>query len=218
MEDRIVPSITAIISILILLMSLVFGVLFYYFVSQENKAMKKKLIEDVVSLTVNFVIYMWVGKVMIHFAKFVKDPIAILAFPSNAKAFYVATFLIIMNLLYRKIRHEQSLFTIVRAFIPVFLAASFMFEFFQIILKSKSSNWPYLAFVFFLLIAYVITNGKVNIKKQLILISYSWIVGQFFIVQFLNTTMFNYRISAIYYIVLLLFIIVIHVFNMKKKV
>lgn len=211
-------QITALISVAILLFSFIFGILFYYFISQNDKVTKKKMIEEVMSLTINFIIFIWVGKIVVHFPKFIKDPLAILAYPSNAKSFYAATLLIIINIVYLKVKKQKMLSEIFNAFVPIFLASSFLYEFFQIIIEDRLTNVSYLAFIFLLLVLYVAMHGKVRMSLLTMFMTYAWLIGQIVLIMMMNITFFDYRISFIYFVVLLIIFSITSVYYMKKKV
>src|SRR5690625_5226492 len=132
----------------------------FYFISNDPKEEKKKRIEDVVSLSINFVIYMWIGKIILKLNIFFKDPLAVLAYPSTSHAIYIATLFIIINLLYRKYRHKERISSIVYAFIPIFLSASFLYEFLQIVVQQQPYNKIYLFLVTVLTLGYVLLYGK----------------------------------------------------------
>ncbi len=128
-------------------MSFLSGIIVYYLISTDENAKKKSSVEAIISLTINFIIYIWLGKIIINITKFIRDPLSVLAYPSNADAVYIATILLFINLLYRKFRNDEQLSTILFAFIPVFLISSFVYEFYQLIVERSVYNWLYLVFL-----------------------------------------------------------------------
>src|SRR5690625_3616935 len=70
--------------------SFIAGFIFFYLMSALSKAKKKQQAEEVTSLLINFVIYIWIGKILLNFLTFIKDPLAVLAYPSNSHAFYIS--------------------------------------------------------------------------------------------------------------------------------
>lgn len=212
------PSTTVILSVGILIISFVIGIIFFYMTSTETKEMKKKQLEDVISLTINFVIYIWVGKIIVNFPKFISDPLAILAFPSNSKAFYVATLFIIINLFYRKLRHKQDVGIILQVFLPVFLAASFMYEFLQIVAVGKQINGIYLGFMMTLLIAYIGLLGKISLHRLSLVLGGIWLGCQLVLSLLLYATIFGYRLTSIYFLSLIMLSLIVYVYRNKRKV
>src|SRR5690625_476361 len=105
-------------SIGLLILSFIIGGIFFYVMSVETKEIKKQQIELIFSLLINFIIFMWIGKIVQHVPLIFKDPLAILAYPSNSVSFYFATGLIIINLIYRVVRHQENLNLVLQAFLP----------------------------------------------------------------------------------------------------
>src|SRR5690625_4463590 len=142
-------------SIGILILSFIIGGLFFYVTSEESKAIKKKQIETIFSLLINFIIYIWIGKIIQHFPLLLKDPLAILAYPSNSQSFYIATALIIVNLIYRIARHKEKINFIFQAFLPIFIASFFVYEFIELVIQGYSQNWISFIWMMAILLIYV---------------------------------------------------------------
>lgn len=211
------PSIAVLLDLAILVISFVMGVIVYYFIATDPKEAKKKQLEDVISLTINFVIYIWIGKILINIEKFIKDPLSILAYPSNSHAVYVATVFIIINLFYRKIRHNERISTIIFTFIPVFIISSFVFEFFQLTVDGRLYNLYYLLFLSLLSVSYILLFGKISIQKQSYVFGLILLIGQLLLSTLNKATIFGYRLSAIYFVSLLI-VVGITIFTNKGKV
>ncbi|MDY0407514.1 hypothetical protein ACFFIS_10610 [Virgibacillus soli] len=134
--------------------SFIAGLVFYYLASSHDRVQKKKYIEDMVSLLIHFIIYIWIGKIAVNFLLFIRDPIAVLAYPSNSKALYVAVVLMILTIFYQHYRNKRIFQFDV--FIPVFFAASFVYEFIHILLNGITFEWAYLGLLLLLLIVYLL--------------------------------------------------------------
>lgn len=212
------PSHAILIKVGILILSFIFGISYFYFISKNDKEYRKKQIEDNISLIINFILFIWLSKIIIHFDKFIQDPLSILAYPSDSHAFYLATIFIVINLLYRKYRHRQQIVSIVEAFLPIFIATSFIYEFLQIVVEKNETNVYYLVLLTFLLIVYTIIHGKIS--KQLLLITNIAIllVGQWILALFTNMTLFHYRMSPYYYVILFIVSLVLTIYSNKRKV
>src|SRR5690625_2609412 len=98
-------SAQVLLSIAIIIISFVIGFIFFYIISPLSKEEKRKHIEELVSLLINFIIFIWVGKIIMNLAIFISDPLAVLAYPSDSSAFYIACLLIILNIIYKTKRH-----------------------------------------------------------------------------------------------------------------
>lgn len=212
------PSTTIIISLAIIIVSFFVGIISYYVLAHEKKERRKQQIEDIVSLSINFVIYIWLGKIIVNFSKFFTDPLAILAYPSNSYAVYVATLLMCVNLLYRKLRHNEEVGIIAEAFIPVFLIASFTYEFLQLVVEHHSYNQHYLFFIALLTIVYLLIYNRMPISYQTILFGLLLLIGQLVLTSLSNVTIFSYRLLPIYFISLIVIVLVVFINNKKRKV
>ena len=82
-EERLLVSTTVLRFLLILVASYLFGLLFYYVLDREEKLHKKKRIDEIISLTIHIILCIWIGKIIVNFQVFMKDPFAILAYPSD---------------------------------------------------------------------------------------------------------------------------------------
>ncbi len=200
-----------------LILSFIIGVLFFYVNNEGEKLNKKKQLEMIFSLLINFIIFMWIGKVILHFPLLFKDPIAVLAYPMNSYTFYIATFLLVINLVYLVIQKKEKLVDIFQTFLPIFLASLFAFEFVKLVIEHQSQQ--YLAFILqlcLLLIYLFYGNKNMSVKKIIFMI---WIVGKFVISIISPYTMiFNIMISPYYFGSLLVLIIVINLYNGNRKV
>lgn len=211
-------STTILISIAIIMVSLIGSVILFFLISEDEKALKKKQIEDVISLTINFVIYIWLGKIIVNFNKFITDPLAILAYPSNSYAFYIASLFIIINLLYRKYRHEERIDQILQAFVPIIISASFLYEFLQVTIEKQPYNKSYLFFITALTIGYIAFHGKMTRTMQSNLFGIILLLGQLLLTITNNITIFGYRLLPIYFIILIVIVLAMRTINIKRKV
>src|SRR5690625_1193530 len=87
--------------IAIIVMIFIIGLMFFYLTRPLSHVEIKQQIEEVISLLINFVIFIWIGKIVFRFSIFIEDPLAILAYPSDSSAFYVASLLIVVNIVYK---------------------------------------------------------------------------------------------------------------------
>lgn len=211
------PSITVIKSIGILIASFVIGIGYYYFQSNQSKSIRKKQIEATSSLLINIVIYIWVGKVLVNLPKFMSDPLAILAYPSNANAFYVASVLGLINIIINVRKKKVTLKTYIEAFIPIFIGASVVFEFINYINNGTINHLTYFILLIILVGMQLLLNEKTSIVKLNLILVIIWSLFKLVLSLMYNyTTIFNYMIHPIYFMVMI--IIAIYCLNMKKDV
>lgn len=114
------------------------GVIAFYFLSEQSKEQKKKELDEVITALLNFVIFMIIGKVLINWRIFIDDPLAVLAYPSNSSAFYLAVLFSIALLVYKSKYKQLPFIGFSAAFLPIFLTATFLYEFIQLVWKNNS--------------------------------------------------------------------------------
>jgi len=213
-----VPSTTILVSLGILVVSFLAGIAVYALISKDTQANKRKQIEHVVGLVINFIIYIWIGKIIVNLTKFIQDPLSILAYPSNSYAIYIATILLAINLLYRYKRKGDSISSIAYTFLPIFLSASFLYEFLQIVVEQNSYNIIYLILIAVLMLFYIVMYGRVSVEPLSLLIGLALLIGQIICTSLVNATIFSFRLSPIYFIVLLVLLVSIVLYRRKRKV
>src|SRR5690625_5254060 len=113
------PSISVIKSIGLLIVSFLVGIGYFFIQSEQTKELRKKQLEVTSSLIINIVIYIWIGKVLVHLPEFFSDPLAILAYPSNSNAFYVASGLGLINIIIIVTRKKVALSSYIKAFVSI---------------------------------------------------------------------------------------------------
>lgn len=200
-----------------LIISFIVGVLFYYVTSEAGKVEKKQQLDIIFSLLVNFIIYLWIGKLILNFPRLLNDPIAVLAYPMNSYSFYIATFLLIINLAYLFVIKSENLTVIFRTFLPIFLASLFLYEFIELVIENYSQQRLTFILQLILLLVYLFYHNKHIYSKEIVFSL--WIAGKIvlsFILPY--TKIFNFMISPYYFIVLFIIFILVYLYNWKRKV
>src|SRR5690625_436841 len=198
------PSILVIKSIGLLIVSFLVGIGYFFIQSEQTKELRKKQLEVTSSLIINIVIYIWIGKVLVHLPEFFSDPLAILAYPSNSNAFYVASGLGLINIIINVTRKKVALSSYIKAFIPIFIGASLLFEFVHYIQNGTINNLTNLLLLF----------NKQPIVKLNLIIAIIWSTVQLGLSLIYNyTTIFNYLIHPIYFVI----IIILAIYCLIKK-
>ncbi|MDY0395760.1 hypothetical protein RWE15_16690 [Virgibacillus halophilus] len=109
----------------VLAISVLLGYAYYFFMSEEKKQFKWKNGNLLVSQLMNFIICLWISKVLIHVRTFFHDPLAVLAYPSDAKAFYMANGLMLMYILWLSGRKKWQTMSFMPVFVPAFFGCFF---------------------------------------------------------------------------------------------
>lgn len=205
-------------TITIIIISMIMGLICFYVMSDLPKIQRKKQIEEMTSQLINFVIFIWLGKILLNLTIFIRDPLAILAYPSNSFAFYLAVLFSALLLTYKSIRKKVDVFTLMNSFIPVFLVASFVYEFIQIVWHNNTYSIGYLAWLSVLLIMYLLIRDHVITYTLTIIMLSGWAAGKLVLAIVLPfTTVFGYIMTP-WFLVLFFTICFSLLFKQRKQV
>lgn len=173
-------------SIVILIIAIPFALAFlaFYLMSPLPKEQRKEQIGEILSQLVNFVLFLWLAKILLNLSLFVQDPIAVLAYPSNSESFYLAT-LFTGGLLYFKKRKGKNVgLTLAHSFLQVFLTASFVYEFIQLIWRGNPFSLHYLVVFVGLLVLFHVLEGRIGRQNQISMVLGAGAAG-FFAISFM---------------------------------
>ncbi|WP_047986452.1 hypothetical protein [Ornithinibacillus californiensis] len=161
----------------IITLSLAIGFLFFYIYSDLKKGQKKKHIEELTSQLINFVIFIWLGKIVLNLSTFLSDPLSVLAYPSDSKAFYFAIVLIALLLLYKSKRKNMKVLPLLESFVQLFLISSFVYEFIQLVVEDNSYAFGYVILLAILIGIFFFLRERLNVIILLIILVTAWSVG-----------------------------------------
>lgn len=204
------------ISIGTIIISFIIGCVFYFVMSPVKKNLKKEHIQKIISLLIDMVIFIWISKVIVNISQFIRDPLAVLAYPSDSSAFYIAIGIMLVYLAYKQKRSKLLIEPPIDSFVPIFIVASFVYEFIQIIWFGKS--WPYMALLMILIMLYLLIDDKL---PRYIISGFAvitWSLGQLlltFILPYMSV--FNYIIDPWFFIVIMI-VTLLYVILKRKKV
>ncbi|PAV29608.1 hypothetical protein CIL05_09525 [Virgibacillus profundi] len=185
------------IPISIIVLSFAVGITSFYIMSDLSKEQKKKQMEELISQLVNFVIFIWLGKIIWHLSVFIKDPLAILAYPSNSDSFYIAVLFIAGLLVYKSFRKQLNVLTFMESFLHVFLVASFLYEFIQFVWNNNPYAFGYLILLSVLLILYFLLSRRITGSLLIIVILIGWTLGMLILTSIQPfVTVFGYIMEA----------------------
>jgi len=204
-------------SIGIIVGSFIGAFLFYYIVSPQSSREKRKMIEQITSILINFVIFIWIGKICVHIHLFIRDPLAVLAYPSNTASFYVACLFIVIYLIYKVKRHHFHIWSLIYTFVPIFLVASFIYHFAQIVWMDHTFAWVEFVLLTFLLLGYLLVYRHVTKTLQTFILLFTWNIGKIVIAFLLPyTTIFGYTVSITFLFILLIFNIFLFIYDQRS--
>lgn len=123
------------ISLAIIIASVLVGIISFYLMSPLAKVEKKQFIEELSSQVINFVLFIWVAKIILNLPLFITEPIVVLTYPSNSHAFYLAILLSALLLVYKSVKKKINIFAFIKSGVLVFLVTSFTYEMIQIVVN-----------------------------------------------------------------------------------
>lgn len=194
------------------------GFLFYYVYFPSDKEGKRQQIEQTSSLLINLVIFIWIGKVILHLELLFKDPLAVLAYPSDSNAFYLGCLMLLIQIIYKVVRKQLQYDLLIASFVPIFLFTSFVYEFIEIIYFEDKYAWASLLLYTLLLVLYLlIPRNRLQNNSHLFLLL--WVVGQMLLLYTMSfATIFHYTIKLPFLIISLILIISLHIYIKQRKV
>jgi len=174
---------------------------------------------EMVNQLINLVLFIWLGKIVLNVSTFIQDPIAILAYPADSNAFYFGTILTLATIVYKGMRQKISVNQFVFAFIPVFLTASFLYEFMQIVWENMSFTWHEIGLLGGLLLVYMLIHDHVSEELSTILLVLGWGIGKLLLLWYLPfTTIFGYMINSWFIVLIVSILSVYNGLLYRKKV
>ncbi|MHA6252534.1 hypothetical protein [Oceanobacillus sp. CAU 1775] len=161
----------------VIIISLGLAFLLFYFFSDFSKEEKKKYTDELISQLVNFILFMWAAKILLNLPLFIQDPLAVLAYPSDSNAFYLAVLFTTMIIIYKKLRKNLNLLLFAEAFTYVFLLAVFFHEFLQFILNENAFSLGYLILFLILLLVLYFLQGRIKTRNLLLILLIGLTIG-----------------------------------------
>lgn len=211
-------STTALISIGTIIFSFMIGILFYYLIVSDTKEIKKQCIDQALSHLINFVLFIWAGKIILHINRFISDPFAVLAYPSDANAFYIATLLFSGTIAYQVMRGKLDGVSLLNTFIPIFISALFTYEFLQWTVHGENQAIIQLTCSAVLLVIYFLLLEKMNVTKSNLLTIMLWIMVQAFIaIRNTYSIVFGYSISIYFFLILFILVFIYFVYSNRSR-
>lgn len=153
---------SAIMPLLVTIFSILSGLAVFYLVSNLAKEQKKKQVADAFSHIINFVLFVWLSKILLNLSLFFSDPLAMLAYPSNSKAFYLAIFFSAAMLFYNTKRDGILNWQIIQTLVYAILPALFFYEFVELALFEDRYALGNLILYAVLLMVFLMLNERVS--------------------------------------------------------
>ncbi len=193
---------SAIEHIVILLASFAIGIAAYIGISKETFKVKKKRLDWLFSITIQLVIYIWIAKVIVLFNLVIKDPFAVLAYPSNATILYLALIFTSIHIAVHIKKNVLPVNEMVEVFVPVLLSTQFIYVCIQLLQTGRIGFFINAAIVMVLLLIYI-TVDRVHTFRGSVMMFLAWAVGRIILsIVYAHKTLFGYLVSPLLYVVL----------------
>lgn len=187
---------TKLIAMFITITSIFGGILSFYMMSDLPKEQRKRHIEEITSQLINFLLFIWLGKIILNFPVFISDPLAILAYPSDSSAFYLAVLFSSLLLFYKSLRGQMNVVLLIQSFIFVFLIASFLYEFIQFAWYDNTYSFGYMVLLAILLILFLTAQGRIGSHTLISSLLIGWCLGIYIITTIQPfVTVFGYMVT-----------------------
>jgi hypothetical protein len=203
--------------LIILMGSFIVGLLFFRLISPYSKSETKKRMDEVGNLFIVFVVSLWIGKILTNFTTFIHDPLPLLAYPSDSKAFYIAVGLSVIYARFKIASEYREVIDLLFAWLIVFFTASFTHGFMQMNVGTAGFAWQYLGLLVLLIILYILQQDRLS-KETLVFFGIgSWSLGQWLLSIFSYTTIFQFNLSHWFYGVIFITSVVFIIFRKKVE-
>lgn len=202
-----------------IVISIAAGLTFFYVTSPLEKSVKKQQMEENSSLIINFILFIWAGKILLNIGIFVTDPLAVLAYPSNSNAFYLAVLLLIINIAYRSRKKYLNVSTATSSLVPIFLGSAFVYEFIEVILNANTLSRGHLGLLLIILVIFLIMYERRSPAMVAGCVFAAWSLGQLMLTTLMSyTTLYGYILAEWFLIIVLIISITVLIFHQRKRV
>ncbi|KGX84872.1 hypothetical protein [Pontibacillus marinus] len=197
--------------IVLTVLSLLVGVIVLLWLSPLSKKQQKVVLNEISSLGILFILSLMIGKSLLNFDVFINDPRAVIAYPSNSNAFYLALFGVGIWILWKLVYHKQvhHLRNTGIAWMYVFFSALFMYDFFELI----GGGSPHLITLINLGIYGGLLALTTFIKDSILLPTSTFILS----LLFLNHSIFFFTTDHVLGIGLLFYSLIIYIFLKTRR-
>lgn len=158
------PINTVMLSIGILAVSFLGGILFFYVMDTGTKQAKKYQLDQFLNVLIQFILYIWVMKVVVQLPRFFDDPLSVLAHPANSWHFLIASIVLMAHLWIKYRKSKPAAATLFQTSSFIFLASLFIYDILQIAVKPATDVNVMTILLAVLVVVYVLFYSKFNPK------------------------------------------------------
>src|SRR5699024_3441021 len=123
-----------------------------------------------------------------------------------------------VNVIYIEKKGKIAFVQLITVFVPVFLTASFVYEFFQMMLNGHSFGWGYMGVAMVLLMAFMYFHDRIGVDKIFFFLMIAWSLGQLLLSVIVPyASVFGYLLESWFIaIILVVFMLLFFYYNRKR--
>lgn len=174
----------AIVPMLLNISSIVSGIAVFYIVSDLAKEHKRKRTAQAFSQIINFILFVWLAKILLNLPLLFSDPLAMLAYPSDSGAFHLAIFFSAAFISYTIWNDRTEGWPLLQTLLYILLPAAFFYEFAQLAVYDDSYAYGNMGVYAALLALFLVLDGKVSPYSIGGVLLSVWTAGMFLIFLF----------------------------------
>ena len=189
-------------TLIVTLLGLVGGGLFFYYTSPYDNTLKKRHSNKLLDVVLYTMIFTIVAKVILNVLLFFDDPVAVLAYPSDSSAFYLATggVIVVMTWSLRKMR--ANLVPLIDSLFRLIVGSQFVQLFLTLVLTTYHVSMLQIGLLFVTLLLLVfLTKLPLNVLTEIGVIGV-YTIGAFGLSFIETMPFFNFYVHGNYYLFL----------------
>ncbi|MGM0523645.1 MAG: hypothetical protein ACQER2_06345 [Bacillota bacterium] len=202
-------------TLIVTMLGLVGGGLLFYYTSPYEQALKKLHSNKLLDIVLYTMIFTIVAKVILNMSLFFDDPVAVLAYPSDSTAFYLATGGVIIVMAWSLVKARTELVPLIDSLFRLIVGSQFVQLFLTLTLTTYYVSMIQLGLLFVTLLLLVfLTKQPLNIMTQASIIGV-YTMGAFGLSFIETMPFFNFYVHGSYYLFLGLILIATLVWSQK---
>jgi len=189
-------------TLIVTLLGLVGGGLFFYYTSPYENAIKKLHSNKLLDIVLYTMIFTIVAKVLLNVSLFFDDPVAVLAYPSDSTAFYLATLGVVVVMAWSLIKTRTELVPLIDSLFRLIVGSQFVQLFLTLTLTTYHVSMLQLGLLFITLLLLVfLTKQPLNLVMETAIIAV-YTIGAFGLSFIETMPLFNFYVHGSYYLFL----------------
>lgn len=165
------------ISAVILGVSATFGSIIYILINDAVKSEQKKTLEALLSQFINLIIFIYLIKILLNLDIFLEDPLAVLAYPSDSRVFYLAVVVTAGVIIYKSLKGKLDLKEFSDGMITLFLTSSMMYEFIHFVIYDDTYAFVYFLMLAVIFLVFYMLYSRIEKRSLLITAVLLWSAG-----------------------------------------